>query len=674
MLARARESREAELATLGPHAGQVRYALFSPDGARVLTCGQDAAVHLWDAATGRELHVLRGHAPPVLAAWSPSGEVATADASGMIRLWTPDGRLRTAIPGARSVAKGVAITSDGAHFGVARDDGSIEIGDTRSGTPYATWKGDPDRIALAFDPAGTRALAPGESGTVVVWSIEGRALARLEGHTRPVWQAVFDPTGARVITASLDKTARIWDSRTGQTIHRLVGHEDRVTYVAVDAHARRVATASADTTVRIWSLDTGDAVATLRGHTAQVNAVVFASDDQLVSASNDGTVRVWDLIHNIQTAAYHHGGPLWHVSLDPGARRLATASWSGTAKIWDLQRQSRLQTYASPVARPGEEGARSIRAVMTATRLARIGTRGIAVWDLTSSDRWTWKARDLVEGALSPDGRLAVAVDEGGDLHVLDAYGNLLRRFPGPGRGVVCVAVYPDGRRAVTCGPEGTIAIWELATGRRLAMRRVGAVNWITLSSDGGAMIAFKFSNQTEGKAVGWLLAGDLSREIRLEHDASLTDATFSPDGARLATLSNDGAVRIWNRDGGLEALLHHTGPALRVAWSSDGSWLATGTAAGTLTIWDRPTWRVRKALEAHVNFINALAIDERDTLIATAGGDGIVKLWDVETFLQVARIPAGPAVSHLAVERGRLWVSGPFATQVWRCDRYDRP
>jgi WD40 repeat protein len=273
---------------------------------------------------------------------------------------------------------------------------------------------------------------------------------------------------------------------------------------------------------------------------------------------------------------------------------------------------------------------------------------------------------------LSSDGKIAIAADKRG-LHVLEVNGDLQHDFSGPGPDVACLAIYPDGRRAATCGPGEKIAVWDVATGRLVAERQVGAVNRISVAGDGGVMFAFELPDAPEGKTTGWLLAADLSRAVRLEHDAGVLDVRFSPDGARLATLSQDGTMRIWNRDGGLEATLRHAGPVLDAAWSSDGSWIATGTAAGTLTIWDRSTWQVRKAIEAHVNYIGALAIDDRDSLIASAGGDGIVKLWDVELLLQVARIPTGKIVDHLAFDRDRILASGPLATQAWRCDRYRR-
>jgi WD40 repeat protein len=401
-----------------------------------------------------------------------------------------------------------------------------------------------------------------------------------------------------------------------------------------------------------------------------VNAVVFAPDGQLVSAASDGTARVWDARYGVQTAAFHHGGFVRHVGLDPDGRRLVTASWSGTAKIWDLRRQSRLHLYEAPVADTQTDGAEHLRSMVEAGRLARIGTRGLAVWELASSHRWEWSAPDLVAGVLSPGGEVAIAADARSVLHVLDGSGHLQRELRVPGPGVACLAVYPDGRRAVTCSPGGTVSVWDLATGRLVAEHHLGAVTAISLSRDGGAMFAYRNAQRLAGKAAGWLLTGDLSRAVRLDHDGDLSNARFSPDGARLATLSFDGTARIWTRDGALEATLPHAGPAAHVAWSSDGSWLATGTLGGTLTIWDRSSWRVRKAIEAHVNFIDALAIDDSDTLIASAGGDGIVKIWDAELLLQVARIPTGETVDHLTFDRDRLLASGPSATQSWRCDR----
>ncbi len=160
-----------------------------------------------------------------MAAWSPGGEIATADAAGTLRLWTADGRQRASIAdGARRRQR------HRVHQATARSSpsrGPTAPSPSRTSAPGSCApRGAPIPAASTGSPSIRRARAvvtANQSGTAVVWSIEGRPLVRLEGHTDSIWQAVFDPTGERVITASLDKTARVWDARTGATLHRLVG-------------------------------------------------------------------------------------------------------------------------------------------------------------------------------------------------------------------------------------------------------------------------------------------------------------------------------------------------------------------------------------------------------------------------------------------------------------------
>jgi WD40 repeat protein len=69
-----------------------------------------------------------------------------------------------------------------------------------------------------------------------------------------VWSAAFSPDGRRIVTASLDKTARIWDASSGQEIHVLRGHEDSVSSAAFSPDGTRIVTASLDNTVRVWDV------------------------------------------------------------------------------------------------------------------------------------------------------------------------------------------------------------------------------------------------------------------------------------------------------------------------------------------------------------------------------------------------------------------------------------
>ena len=76
-------------------------------------------------------------------------------------------------------------------------------------------------------------------------------------HEGPVNSAAFSPDGARVVTASDDKTARVWDATTGAPIGQHLQHADRVWSAAFSPDGARMVTASADKTARLWDEASG---------------------------------------------------------------------------------------------------------------------------------------------------------------------------------------------------------------------------------------------------------------------------------------------------------------------------------------------------------------------------------------------------------------------------------
>jgi WD40 repeat protein len=112
----------------------------------------------------------------------------------------------------------------------------------------------------------------------------GRA-AREQGHTDAVTSAVFAPDGGRILTASSDNMARLWD-RDGKPLATLQGHTDAVTS-AVFAPGGRILTASSDNMARLWDRD-GKPLATLQGHTGTVYSAVFALDGGRILTTRRG--------------------------------------------------------------------------------------------------------------------------------------------------------------------------------------------------------------------------------------------------------------------------------------------------------------------------------------------------------------------------------------------------
>ena len=86
-------------------------------------------------------------------------------------------------------------------------------------------------------------------------------LAVLSGHTGVVDSAAYSSDGTRIATASTDKTARIWDARTGTQLKVLSNHDGHVESVAYSPDGTRIVTGSEDKTARIWDARTGSPLA-----------------------------------------------------------------------------------------------------------------------------------------------------------------------------------------------------------------------------------------------------------------------------------------------------------------------------------------------------------------------------------------------------------------------------
>jgi hypothetical protein len=117
----------------------------------------------------------------------------------------------------------------------------------------------------------------------------------LSGHEDLLNSAAYSHDGTRIITASNDKTARIWNARTGEQVAVLSGHEDIVESAAFSPDDTRIVTTSGDKTARIWDARTGAPLGVLSGHADAVISAAYSPDGmRIATGSDDHTARIWD--------------------------------------------------------------------------------------------------------------------------------------------------------------------------------------------------------------------------------------------------------------------------------------------------------------------------------------------------------------------------------------------
>ena len=191
--------------------------------------------------------------------------------------------------------------------------------------------------AAAWSPDGRRAVTAGDDRTARVWDVRtGRELAELRGHRRFVTGAAFSADGARVVTGSWDGTVRLWDAGDGRPVRTLETGPGRVNGVGAAPRGNLVAVAGSDGTASVWNLRTGRRVAVMRGHRGEVQTAAFdGSARRLVTSGDDGTARVWALPQARQVRVLRgHGDVLNGAAFSPDGRSVVTASSDQTARVW----------------------------------------------------------------------------------------------------------------------------------------------------------------------------------------------------------------------------------------------------------------------------------------------------------------------------------------------------
>lgn len=476
-------------------------------------------------------------------------------------------------------------------------------------------------VAVAVTPDGTRVVTGSVDGTARLWDVAtGAALGAPMAHDGPVRAVTFSPDGRHVATTSSDRTARVWDAATGAPVAAPLVHTWRVHSAVFSPDGRRLVTTTHGH-AHLWDTATWrEATPPLdHGNGESIDAAAFSPDGRVVvTAAADYTVRGWDVATGAAVGQVRHRSDVVDVEFSPDGRHLLTASLDRTAQLWDVSSGA---AEGSPLVHTG-----------------------------------------FVERArFSRDGRFIVTASSDGTARIWETATQRPVGTPLTHAGGVNSARFSaDGRLVITASADHLARVWDAATGMPVGrpLEHAEGVNDALLTADGRAITV-----SSDGTARVWTLAGAPVAATTLVHDDAAWHAEFSRDGTKVAVV----AVRrahVWNVATGQKLAVSAAMPQSpsRAHFSPDGRWLAT-ESRGDVRLWDAATGA--PIGEPHLGMHEAAFSPDSRHVLVTSETSAAVH----DTAIGKAVVPPSPLPTRLAAA---TFLADGTAALFSRDARYD--
>jgi WD40 repeat protein len=511
---------------------------FSRDGALLIGVGHAGLVYLWDVARGVLHAALDGHTDIIRAlALHPDGNrFATGSGDGEIRLWElvrdrPD-EICGPAAGAASISLrhdvdsviSLAFSPDGSLLASGNKAGGVSLWDAKSLEPLAAFQAHTmETRALTFGPEGRYLYTGGGGGasSIRIWDVVRNELLAKLFQDETTWSLGLTPDGKTLVSGREDGTVHLWNvaepSNTA-LIQTVYGYRMSLNALAWSPCGRWLATGDVHGDIFVWDVSGGQPGQRhrLRCEDGPVVSVAFSPDGNLLAsasgAATQHSVRIWDTVSGARQATAFAGMEQSTVAFVHGGERVVGSGRDGAVSFWEIDNPELQPARYGIHAEPGQF---YIACDRTGMMMVTNGEgRTVDVWDIAACADEPPALLHTLTGYRANRG---AAFDSEANLLACagPAYSIAVWRLTAPGREVLLhtleghtnqissIAFSPGGSRLVSCSFDRSVRLWDVETGRQLALL---------------------------GKHAQFALG-----------------VAFSPDGSRVASIGKEGFLLIWN-------------------------------------------------------------------------------------------------------------------------------
>jgi WD40 repeat protein len=467
----------------------------------------------------------------------------------------------------------------------------------------------------------------------------------------------------------------------GMRVERVfTGHTDRVYQAFFDKEAKRFVSVSADKTAIIWDYKSGAAILTLSNPNLEINAAIFSPDGKRVATGdNKGIVTVWDADNGTIIKEFPaHEGPVNWLDFDKDGVHFATAGADGKVILWDANTYANLHTiHVQPDGLPINVSV--VRFSPDGKKLASGDDDGFArIWDVGTGEKLDEIKHNPDEPvrvlglSFSPDGkRLATT---GSDFAIVESSavnGARISRLEGHSDWVYTVVFTNEPnvkqQRLISVSADRTLRVWDVNTGKPLLVVSgfVNQLYHVDLHPDQQHVLVSSADKSIYDINISPQGSRDLLAITDIPAEAETID--YSPDGSRIAT-AGDVSLHFFDTHTGKLTLT--TEPQdenlVSVDFSPDGKWVVAAGDYSAAYVFDTATGKVKTTFDdyespdANANWATFAPDSKR---VAVAGSDGRLYVFDSSTGKTIYSVPGSDVegATNVQVSTAEFTPNGKF-------------
>lgn len=581
---------------------------YSPDGKNLASLGSDNIIAIFE--TNQYESIYSSDELPqslrYIAYSSDSNRIAGINAYEKIEFWKfLNGDL---IPcdfdiDIRGVNR-IAYSPDGKILACACFDKTIAFWDFKNKRMFFS----PEKPSpfIALHPDGQKLAFVIEENSIHVWDmLEEKEDLLISGISGQVSCLTYSPQGERLAFVIDNKNIFVWDILQNKAIHNIACDTNKITSIAFHPGGKEIAFADGKNRVGIWITDSNKITSFhLDSNDKAYIAAYNPHGNTLAIANNGNRIQLWDIqSKKVFQTIFTNSEIVNAIAYSPHGETLAFINDGNKIQIWDLEDKKYISTLSC-----ANKGMQSI--------------------------------------AFTPDGKALICGADRLPIQFWDISDRLIMSFSAHSGVVNSISYHPQGKKLASAGEDGMIKIWDIGNCNPIASiqaykKRTQSVSY---SADGKILVSLGEDTSEEDDE-------EIAQEIKIwkENDYSLMSSfpaqfthswsqCYSKDRNFFARQELDkGRILVVNANNSMAIPLYIPQKNLFFLYSHDREMLVCGSDNNSLKIWKCNGADLRKAsplfsLIGHQDSIHSVQYSPDSKMLASAGSDGIIKIWDLET------------------------------------------